>query len=357
MKEKIDIIIEKTTMYFQKASQLCMSKLIWLVYVSLSLYITHRIFEELQVFEVKQLLLGLISVIIFFRVHRFLLSIRSARYARGSDFNDALASELMRVQWKLDQLINNIHPYFKTPKERAVDPMQDHIYFREFVEKCLAYRAYPGVATFETLENSDKMQDQYDLCLNKNSVELKKNCIYLQNVNNKVSYSMVAAFDTPVHDIMTDIDAPEKFTLNSLNKLKDKITWFAITQGHIELPAILILKKSDGINYYDPLSTGFTRNISEQDLINLNGSGPLSYKTISIRKGSILRGYVYDRENLGYLRPDQSLIKIISIDKDNIDYKKITVEIQPIYGEYSWGMEGKKRGDSIIKTISYFDDY
>lgn len=357
---KFTSFIERIPVYFQKGSQLLISKLIWLAYISISLYITHLIFKQIQDLEVKQLLLGVISIAIFFRVHSYLLSIRSARYARGSDFNDALASELMRVQWKLDQLVNNIYPYFKTPKERTINPIQDNIYFREFVRIWQAYHTYPGVATCEILDTDSNRKEKYTLCLRKTNVELEKDRIYLSNVDNKIVYSMMAAFDTPVHNVVTDIEAPKKFTLNSLNKLKDKIVWFAVTQGHIELSAIIFLKKTDGFNHYDPLGDAH-KGLSKQDLINLNTTGPLSFKTISIKKGSILKAYIYDRGNLGFLRPDESIIKVISIDRESADEfggnKTFTVEIQPIWGGYNILSAGKKRGKSVLKTISYYDGY
>lgn len=329
-----------------------------LVYFLLPLLISWIILEQIRDFNVKQILLAFTFLIIYSKVKGVILGLKSSKYSGVSNFNDAVANELMRMQSKLDRLVNYVYPCFETPKEMKRDPMKN-FHFRKFVAYFEAYSSYPGIATCTLF---GEQENTYILCLEK-SGEVKKNQIHLSCTEGKIAYSMIASFDTPVHNVLTDIQAPKKFTLSSLNKVKRQIIWFAMEQGHLDFPAIIILKKTNGLRYYDPLKFDFLtcapENISEQDLVNLNSAGPYSYKNITIKNGSIIKAYIYDRESFGLLTPDESEIKIISIDKEYGDefgrYKTFTIEIQPVYGEYSAGFTGKKLGNPIVKTISHFE--
>ena len=329
------------------------------VTIGITYYIWNGFFKDLSV---KDIILFIVFLRISFVVYSYLHGIKSAKYASGATFDDALASELMRVQAKLDMLVDHIKPCFKTPKE--MEPTKKNYGFYNFIKFWKTYASYPGVAYCALLEGPrDDVNDyrypvnEYKFLLKKDNMNLKKKHIYLSQVDGKIAYSMIAAFDTHVFDVITDINAPTKLTKPSLNELKSEVYRAALDNGHIELSGIIILTGTDGLRHFDPLASYRTNSISSSDLINLNTAGPLSYRKIKIRKGEILKGYVYDREHFGLLRPDESIIKIISIEKDDFDFKELTVEIQPIWGDYSWGMEGEKRGDPIIRTISYFDDY
>ena len=168
---------------------------------------------------------------------------------------------------------------------------------------------------------------------------------------------MIAVYDTPVCNVVTDIESPQEFNLTHLNELKSEIIWFVLRQGHFPFPSIIFLKKTDGLKYYDPLQDIHSRNISAQDLINLNSGGPLNYKKTPIKIGFMLQAYIYDADNLGFLRPDQSEIKVISIE--SVDYVEMgsiiscTIEIQPISGGHCFPYSGEKRGEPVIKTIKY----
>ena len=331
------------------------------VTIGITYYIWNGFFKDLSV---KDIILFIVFLRISFVVYSYLHGIKSAKYASGATFDDALASELMRVQKKLDMLLNHIEPCLKTPKELPATNKNYGFYFYRFIKFWQAYTAYPGVAYCALLDRplDDAKNDQYSINEYKflpktDNSNIKKKHIYLSQVDGKVAYSMIAAFETPVSDVITDINAPAKLTKPSLDKLKWDVYRSALDNGHIELSRIIILTRTDGLRYFDPLASYRTNSISSSDLINLNTTGPLSYRKIKIKKGEILKGYVYDREHFGLLEPDESIIKIISIEKNDFDSKEFTVEIQPIWGEYSWGMEGEKMGDPIIRTIHYSDDY
>ena len=341
----------------KKAVQYITSSLRQLVYLAITIAITYYIwnyfFKDLSV---KNILLVIVFLRIGSIVYSYLREVKSGKYARGGTFDDALASELMRVQAKLDMLVNHIKPCFKTPKEMAAT--KKNYGFYNFIKFWQAYSSYPGVAYCSLLEETtESMKEGYQLLPKKDNTNLKKKHIYLNQVDGKVAYSMIAAFDTHVSDVITDINAPAKLTKPSLKELKSEVYRAALDNGHIELSGIIILTRTDGLRHFDPLGSNHACNISSWDLSNLNTAGPLSYRKIKIKKGAIIKGYVYDREYFGLLRPDQSIIKIISIEEEDFEFKTFTVEIQPIWGEYSYGMEGEKMGDPIIRTIHYFDGF
>ena len=326
-----------------------------LFYFGLPLLACLFILDKLKDLNIKQILLLCLLWVLYPRVKNFILGMKSAKHSPDCNFNNVVANELVRMQLKLNQLANDNHPCFETPKEMKYHPMTMN-HFRRFVEYWQAYTSYPEIAACEFLDGYEEKKEKYALCLMTEDTPIQKDNIYLSNVAGKVTYSMIAVYDTPIYNRVTDIESPSEFTLDSLEKLKRDIIWFALRQGDLEISAIIILKKTDGIRYYDPIHN--SDNISAQDLINLNSGGPLSYRKPSIKIGATLKAYVYDTENLGFLSPDQSEIKIISVKKDPYSGERattFTIEIQPISGEHCFPYDGEKRGNSVIKTIKYAD--
>lgn len=326
-----------------------------LFYFCLPLLVCLFILDNLKDLNIKQILLLCLLWALYPRVKNLILGMKSAKHSPECNFNDVIANELVCMQLKLNQLINNNNPCFKTPKEVKYHPITMN-HFRRFVEYWQAYTSYPEIAACEFLDGYEEKKEKYSLCLMEKGTVIQKDNIYLSNVDGKVAYSMIAIYDTPIHHRVTDIESPSEFTLDSLEKLKRDIIWFALRQGDLEISAIIILKKTDGIRYYDPIHN--RESISAQDLINLNSGGPLSYRKPSIKIGATLKAYIYDTENLGFLSPDESTIKIISVKKDPYSWERATtctIEIQPISGEHSFPYDGEKRGDPVIKTIKYAD--
>src|SRR3990167_2845407 len=231
---------------------------------SAPLLVCFFILGQLKDLTVKQILLVYVLWAIYPRVKIFILGMKSLNSSPCCKFNDAVANELTRMQFKLNELVNYNNPCFEMPKEmeyHAVTMMD----IRSFVEYWQAYLAYPEIAACELLEHRKDREEKYQLYLLTDNLKFENYKIYLSNIDGKIAYSMLAVYETAIHNKITDIDAPKQFNLDSLNKLKRQIISFALRQCHLELSAIIILRKTDGIEHYDPLYN--QGNISEQDLI------------------------------------------------------------------------------------------
>ena len=324
-----------------------------IIYFLVPFLLSFVILEQVRDLSIKQILLTFIWFIIYFKIKNIILSMKSSKGSKTSNIYDAIASELILIQSKLDRLMNNVAPCFTTPKEMKADPMKCFD-FGQFVGYWRAYSAYPEIAQCILTDND--MDKRYEICLKENDIKMQKNRIYLSCIDGKIAYSMIAAFDTPVYDILTHIEAPKEWSLSSLNKQKKWIILWAIQHGNIQPPAFILLKKTDGLTHYDPLAYDLSRcgpvSISEKDLVNMHSGGPLSYKNISIKKGSIIKAYIYDRDTVGFLNPDESEITVISVDDTSSDeysrYKTFKVEVRRVW------CTGHKE-EPIIMTIGGFE--
>ena len=292
-------------------------------------------------------------------MRRILLTFKSLKYSQVLDFDDAVSTELMRVQLKLDRLLNSIYPCFPKAKEMDIDPIK-HERFQEFVKYWQAYSNYPGIASCSWLSEPDGLE-KYTLTVKSGEQELDINHIYLRNINGKIAYSMITHFKSPVHDVLTDIKSPIEFTKESINELKLDILLAADKNRHLQYPMIILLKQTDGSNYYDPLSESYhldfnsTKSITSQDLVSLNSSAPIAFKAQKIRKGAKLKAYVYDFEKFGFLRPHQSEIRVISVEDESWDEFghsfTCNIEIQHRFDESFIMLHGKKIGEPMIKKL------
>ena len=113
---------------------------------------------EINTLSAKQILFIYMLWVIHPMVKNFILGIKSRKnytnFSFNDGFHDAIANELMRIQFKLNQLVNNTYPCFETPKEMRNHPMT-MMDFRMFVEYWQAYSAYPEIAACELLEGHE----------------------------------------------------------------------------------------------------------------------------------------------------------------------------------------------------------
>ncbi len=335
------------------------SSLRQLIHLGLPLLICFYIVHMLDDFNTRQILsIGLIFIL-YPKVKAFIATKKLNKSITYFNFNDAVANELMRMQFKLNELVNFNNPRFEIPKEMQYHPatMFD---FRTFVQYWQAYSAYPETAACELLDYSRDQEEKYELCLMIEGEELEGGKIYLSNIDDKIAYSMIAIYNTSIQNKLTDIKAPSEFTLDSLKKFKRDIIKFAFAQGHLEIAAIIILKKTDGLRYYDPFNMMNNKSVTSQDLINLNSGEAPGYINISAKKNTYFKAYVYNSEHFSLLEPDESEIRIISVEKDPYQFERdkiITIEIQQTYGDspYHIPYTGEKRGDPVIRTIRYAD--
>ncbi|RUQ81519.1 hypothetical protein [Legionella septentrionalis] len=78
--------------------------------------------------------------------------------------------------------------------------------------------------------------------------------------------------------------------------------------------------------YFDPISE--LEDFNEETLIHLHSYGPIEYNHIEkLEVGDVIKAYVYDPEDFGFLEPHESTIKVISIDKPDDWERNITIEI------------------------------